>query len=604
MKIILVPNPTVTEDGNTPDCHIPLGILSLATVLRNGGYNVKIIDINACSEDVYYSNIPDLLCAEYPDVIGFSTMCSCFLTTMRIARGCRQILPGAKIILGGPHATHLDEYIMSFYPAVDMIMRGEAETNIISLIECLEQDDEMTGVPGLTLRRGKDIVKTPNPPLIANLAELPDIDYDLFPSLEKFKQFPVEDGRGCPYKCAFCCTCHYWNRKYRVKPVAQVVSQIADLVDKHGARRVAFTHDIFSCSRQRAMDFCQAMIESNLDIPWSCSTRPDSLDETLLNRMVEAGCDGIYFGIESGSVQTQQFIHKRLNPERVRETVHMVAKKKSVRLTSSFIIGFPQERIEDVCATLRLIMHVRYQDPSYNGIQTHILYPLVNSELFDHYKNDMAYDGYFSGYATSYLYTGDIEEIMRHPPLFSPYYFYRPKYMERVLFLKIHFMMIQLAALTYTAFVLWQDSRLDYPQCLFDYHDHLELPVRYSRLFGTADGAEIALRFLQHIVRDKGLTNHYIHDIMRYEQALLRLKENDDRCDRCVIPFDYDVEDLLYQIEKSDFSNLPKRTLPSPNLMVMAWEKEKPVTIKLPACLEKCVQPDSSLSGRLQAPTL
>ena len=149
MQICLISPPTVTdfEDPAVAEDeairlieeHAPVGILSLAAVLEEKGTSPHIVDLNR----LYYQYLRS---EEYEqqeidfcqfvtrgfeslsfDIFGFSTICSSYPLTLRIAKEVKRTHPNATIILGGPQATVVDVHTLKAFPFIDFIVRGEAE---------------------------------------------------------------------------------------------------------------------------------------------------------------------------------------------------------------------------------------------------------------------------------------------------------------------------------------------------------------------------------------------------------------------------------------------------------------------------------------------
>src|SRR5260370_38949962 len=129
MKVCLISPPTVTDFNERLVAqsealrliaqHAPMGILSLAAVLEQPGVKPEIVDLN----QLYYRYINSTerqrgveFCAYAnralksvtADVFGFSTICSSYPLTLRLARGIRISHPNAWIILVGPQASVRD----------------------------------------------------------------------------------------------------------------------------------------------------------------------------------------------------------------------------------------------------------------------------------------------------------------------------------------------------------------------------------------------------------------------------------------------------------------------------------------------------------------
>ena len=83
---------------------MPLGLLSIAGVSRERGFDVKICDISAL--DMSKEQFTSYLIDEKFDVIGLG---NCYTAlahlVFKTAKICRDVLPKAKIIVGGIHPT-------------------------------------------------------------------------------------------------------------------------------------------------------------------------------------------------------------------------------------------------------------------------------------------------------------------------------------------------------------------------------------------------------------------------------------------------------------------------------------------------------------------
>ena len=94
-----------------------MGILSLGAVLEQQGIQVELFDLNRLyyqyvnageqreKDADFCSYVRTALESLSADVFGFSTICSSYPLTLRLARGVRATHPGALIILGGPQAS-------------------------------------------------------------------------------------------------------------------------------------------------------------------------------------------------------------------------------------------------------------------------------------------------------------------------------------------------------------------------------------------------------------------------------------------------------------------------------------------------------------------
>ena len=163
-----------------------------------------------------------------------------------------------------------------------------------------------------------------------NLETLPIIE---FPSelLKKVREIPIEVGRGCPFECTFCSTSHFWKKKFRLKSINKIISEIIHYAN-FGFATFNFIHDLFTLDKVFIVEFCTELIKSNLNIKWGCSARLDTLDEELIKLMSKAGCTGIYIGLETYSQSLQSKIKKNLTLTKIILVIIFVVQKLKISL--------------------------------------------------------------------------------------------------------------------------------------------------------------------------------------------------------------------------------------------------------------------------------
>ncbi len=583
MKFLLIPAPYIIND--CPKTYVPLGLICIATVLRNAGVKAEIMDINSIASDATFNNIPEEIIAKEPDIIGFTTVSSYYHITLHLARRCKEIKPDVKIVFGGPQATFTDQETIKSFPYVDVIVRGEAEGTIVQVVEALSNSRDLHEVPGVTFRDQRGIVRTPPAPLIEDLYALPEPVYNLFLSMHKVDIIPVEEGRGCPYNCSFCCANQFWRRTFRMRSAERIVGLIKRLTVDYGNERLFFfTQDTPFLSRDRMAQLCEAIKRENVNIRWKCYSRIDLLDKDILHRMADAGCEGIFLGIESGSARMQELIGKKLNLSRVIETARCIT-DQGINYTASFIIGFPDEKLEDLEQTINLLMELKYSSGKCQEIQFHRLNPLVGSRLYEEYGTEMQFDGNFWG-AWSYnkLCDEDVKMVREYPELFPSFYYYPSKYLDREFLLRVHFVISNLQYLPYTGFILYKDDLLRFPECILKYQSLLNPPQDYQKKFGTYESLVQICRFLEAILHQLGIEEHFIRDVMRYELAAKKVRslENVD-VPMEIEAFENDVEGFISEIDANGFQRLPEVVRCERHFLLFTKKDEKVVTVKLPA---------------------
>jgi radical SAM superfamily enzyme YgiQ (UPF0313 family) len=211
------------------------------------------------------------------------------------------------------------------------------------------------------------------------------------------------------------------------------------LRDRFGTKVFSFQHDLFTFQRERVREFCLALQAEHWKVQWSCSARVDTVSAELLKLMADAGCCGIFYGIETGSPRLQREVHKGLHLEWVLPVVEATV-RAGIAPTASFICGFPTETIEDLRLTFQWLETLLGQPRT--NVQLHLLGPEPGAPDYHRYRDRLRYDGYYSDIAgTAYAMT-EPAWFQEHPDLFSSFYYYEsdelPRHLLRGADLFIH----------------------------------------------------------------------------------------------------------------------------------------------------------------------
>jgi radical SAM superfamily enzyme YgiQ (UPF0313 family) len=452
MKVCLISAPTANQFngravGELDAARImgelaPVGILSLAAVLEAKGLQPEVVDLNR----VYYSWLRnshgdqtdfcsfagDYLAARDYDFFGFSTVCSSYPLTLRIAAEVKRAHPESVVVLGGPQASVVDVATMRAFPWIDLVVRGEAEQTLPALVDALTQRSSLAAIPGITFRRDDDgeIVRNPDAPLILDLDALPFPAFHLFPDVRFCRHFPLELGRGCPFSCTFCSTNDFFRRRFRLKSPEHMIAEMRRIKQTYGISSFELVHDMFTVDRKRVALFCGALIESGEQFIWGCSARTDCIDEELIALMARAGCRGIFFGIETGSRRMQKVIDKGLELNDSAERVSSCDKFK-INTAVSLMAGFPEETLNDLRDTAAFFvdsLRFDHADP-----QLSILAPLAGTPITAEHKdalvlNDDVADMSYRGWQQA---PEDHAMIAGHPEIFSSFYSTPLPHLER-----------------------------------------------------------------------------------------------------------------------------------------------------------------------------
>ena len=410
----------------------PLGVLALAAAVRRSGKKVAVLNTNELYFD-FVRNTPGLAFHEFmagkiaaieASAYGFSTVCSSFPLTLRIAATVKRLRPEIPVILGGPQATAVAEEVLRTYPEIDFVLRGEADLTLPLLLGAIQGKDtrKFAFIPGLVYRSPAGVLRSAPPPApVEDLDDLPIPAYDLWSPAETLV-LAIEVGRGCPFHCTFCSTSGFFGRKNRLKSPARLMQEIVLLTKMYETRKISFVHDMITVDRRWLLEVTDRLRNAEEGpYEWSCASRSDCVDEALLTEMSRAGCRGIFFGIESGSPRLQECMRKRLNVDEVPRLAE-TCQELHVGGTFAFITGFPEERESDLRATADLMMELsRY--PCHE-VQLGTLSPLSGSELYRNHRDSLFFDYAVStiSFQGSALDDDIVSTIRAHPALFPDFY--------------------------------------------------------------------------------------------------------------------------------------------------------------------------------------
>jgi radical SAM superfamily enzyme YgiQ (UPF0313 family) len=418
----------------------PLGLLNLATLLREAGHQVAVLDLVLClrlktlnASPSIYEDAARMILHRDPDLVAFSVQCATFPAVVQIAARLKRIRPGILIVAGGHDVSFVAEPTMERFPWIDAVVRGEGELTLPDLISAYGSGGDGEEIEGVTWRRGCEVIRNRDRELIRDLDALPLPDYGFVPDLQTYRNacgIPraiaiLEVGRGCPHACVYCSESVMWRRRTRTFSIPRITHEMRRLKELYGAECFLLAYDQFTADRGFVEAFCRRVMAEGLnDTPWYCISRLDSMDVALLRLMREAGCESMCYGIDSGSRRTLSFIGKEIDEailyERVRETT-----EEGMVPTLSFVIGFPEEQREDVDETLSLALRAGIQGNSNPLIQLPSVLP--GTELHRRYADRLIReaDSYFSlglEFDNGRRLEDDSRLIGSNPLIFSGFY--------------------------------------------------------------------------------------------------------------------------------------------------------------------------------------
>ena len=391
MRIILVYPPW---QFYSPSKLHPLGVAYLASELIHSGFdNVDIVDLNYEISDPknVFSHAMEVVEKKNADILGLTCWTVHLPFCIEFVRIYKRKYPAVRIVLGGIHASSQPEELMKLCP-VDIIVRGEGEETITDLLRAIEKNKDLGEIPGISYRRDGAIHHTQDRPLIKNLDDIPFPAYHLLRPIEEYQPlnrkfvFSILASRGCIYRCIFCSTNRLWKSLRRRSP-ENILKEIKWLGNKYDVGFLRFEDDDLTIDRDWAMNLFHLL--KQLSIHFDCLTRVDKVDFDLLKMMVDAGCEGIYHGIESASPRLWKILRKGFPSWMTIDHIKNLIKDEiglGLKPTVSAMIGIPTETKEEVMQTFDLMCDLKRLGAK---TQLWIMTPYPDTEAVDLYSDKL-----------------------------------------------------------------------------------------------------------------------------------------------------------------------------------------------------------------------
>ncbi|MDO9123812.1 MAG: hypothetical protein Q7V12_05250 [Deltaproteobacteria bacterium] len=213
---------------------IPMGTLALADLASQAGYRTNILHLGlewierGDFSPLTYMKGKEVKVAAIP--LHFHPQS---YDVMKIAGEIKEEKKETFVLSGGYTASLFHREILSFFPQIDAVIRGDAEVPLIALMKALEEKRGLEEIPNLTWRKDGEIRENP----LSYVASESDLDRSSYTNLSLLQDketyirhmgmpfvwakglskeenrkhfhlghpiFPLNIGRGCPGNCTWC----------------------------------------------------------------------------------------------------------------------------------------------------------------------------------------------------------------------------------------------------------------------------------------------------------------------------------------------------------------------------------------------------------------
>jgi len=272
------------------------------------------------------------------------------------------------IIAGGIHCTLLKEKVFDEIRPLDGVCIGEGEIPLKELCNKIDNNADYSSTPSFCFREGNNIKRNQVSPL-QELDDLPLPDYSLFDldrTLSHYDgHFPMILSRGCPYKCTYCCNQsisqvypdkNNYVRFPSVEHSIKVINNNLSICPQ--TKQISFHDDTFTLNKRWLFDFCAAY-KKEIDIPFFCHARVETVDEDVVRCLKDSGCVQVAMGVESGNEWLRRIILNRKHSNKKMLEAFRLFRKYGIKTFSYNMVGLPFETREMAQETLDLNIELK-----------------------------------------------------------------------------------------------------------------------------------------------------------------------------------------------------------------------------------------------------
>jgi radical SAM superfamily enzyme YgiQ (UPF0313 family) len=352
MKLLLVSPPFGEKGQMSKGLPIAPPVLEYLTGLTNKvrpDITVELIDAN---KEHFY---PDKTVA---DLIGFTVLTPQSPWAYRMADKLRAL--GKKVVLGGIHVTALPEEAGQH---ADSIVLGEAENVWKDVLDDAESD------------RMKPVYQGDFP----ELKGLSRPVTNLWKTSYVYGYF--QTSRGCPFSCSFCSVHKFFGGKVRMRPVQEVVEEVA------GSRWKLFwgiDDNIWGVNVPKTIELYKEMAK-NVRMKWwfgsgDIKSVQHPRSHELLTNARKAGLTAVLVGWESNNLSSLEEYKAVTKQGRERRDAIKKIRDYGIEVMLFIMVGGRQDRREDFEGILKLCDELKV---SAHPVMTT---PFPGTELYDLYK--------------------------------------------------------------------------------------------------------------------------------------------------------------------------------------------------------------------------
>lgn len=352
---IVLTNPVPTEDGKfngriTNDIytkHRPAsaGMGAIEGALTHAGFKVRTED-SRFYDKYGVSTDADMRRLFQAGALLISSISRTADPSLDLARQYKEKKPNNMVIAGGFGPTlEAERYLRG---GVDIVVRGEGEVTGPLVMKAMVNGDSLENMLGISYKdENGEIRHNPDRPLLTE-KELSKLPLPSYPDYirEGRTQHVVNESRGCPGKCSFCCIAKVYKGIYRYKDPERVVTEIKDSKD---GETVFFVGDNLGPKSRRAdsQRLAETLIEQNLIKPYVGQVDASFAlgDINFLKIWKKAGLYLVFKGMESLNPESLKDVGKAFTPKQNIDSTNIL-RGEGIGVHDMMIFAIPSDTLK------------------------------------------------------------------------------------------------------------------------------------------------------------------------------------------------------------------------------------------------------------------
>lgn len=352
-----------------------LGPAFIGAYIRQFGHEASLFRVPV---SMGKGELVEVVRAHSPDVIGVSLTSRQWQRAKSLLTHLRSELD-TPVVVGGLHPTFSPTDTLE-QPGVDYVCLGEGEKPMLYLLEALAAGGPVEDglIPNIWVKGGqRPVMGKPFEPI----DQLPFMARDLLD--ERYGVVHMATQRGCPFPCTYCAARMYdelyseHGHNYgRRRSHSNVLDELFAIRDDGPLNYVIFLDDTFTIHHPWVKEFCK-LYGKRLRVPFSLHARVETINETMIGELADAGCRHITYGVESGSLRVRREVMKRPVSDEKLIKAFQWTRRAGILVTANYMMGIPGETREDLQMTVDL--HDRLEPDDFGFF---VFYPYPGTHMF------------------------------------------------------------------------------------------------------------------------------------------------------------------------------------------------------------------------------